>query len=313
MRTTIRTTSEWLRRKSRSALSAACRSSDAAAGSIAGLVQPRDRGRAAEEGEVGADAREPALERGRLRGHVEVEGATRLLERALARDGDPPQAGEVDRSHRGERDGGEPTGCGAQWFHATRGRCRPSARLYRQQLRGLSAALPLRAVLAGSSQTRRLGGTRQEVAGEPRAAGQDRVPSHGPPRSTPGAVVVPHELPVSPVRLADAGLAGRPGLAQARRAGDGAARAAALAEHVRSVEQAEADDVRPEHDRDVLRVACPRSSCAARWPRRRRRPRPRACPDPAPAPTALRRSRTSPLSRDSGRWPSGLVKPSASG
>ena len=65
-RTPMRTTSAWLRRKRRRALSAAWRSSEAADGVLPGLVEPGDRGRGAEEGEVGAHLGEPPLERRRL-------------------------------------------------------------------------------------------------------------------------------------------------------------------------------------------------------------------------------------------------------
>ena len=81
------------------------------------LVEPRDRRRAAEEREVGPDLGEPALERRRARADVEGEPAPRLVERALARDEDAPQSGEVDRGHRGEGDDGQPAGGGANGLH----------------------------------------------------------------------------------------------------------------------------------------------------------------------------------------------------
>ena len=52
-----------------------------------------------------------------LAADVEVERAPRLVERALARDADAPEPGEVDRGHGGEGDAGEPAGGGAEGLH----------------------------------------------------------------------------------------------------------------------------------------------------------------------------------------------------
>ena len=159
----MRTTSAWLRRKRRSALSAAWRSSEAAEGVLAGLVEPGDRGRGAEEGEVGPHLGEPALEGRGLRRDVERERAPRLVEGALPRDVDAPQARQVDRGHGGERYSREPAGGGAQGLHQ-----------YWQRPKR-SSQIPLL---------------------QERVAWQSTVfPSHGAPIGAPEGCVVPHDTP----------------------------------------------------------------------------------------------------------------------
>jgi hypothetical protein len=81
------------------------------------LVEPRDRGRGAEEGQVGPDLGETTLESGRLRSDAEIEGAASLVEGSLSGDADAPEAREIHRGDGGEGDSGEPAGGRAERLH----------------------------------------------------------------------------------------------------------------------------------------------------------------------------------------------------
>ena len=142
-RTSMRTTSAWLRRKRRRALSAAWRSSEAAEGSFPASSSRAIVGEAPRKARSDAHLREPPLERRGLGPDVERERAPRLVEGALARDVDPPQARQVDRGHGRERDSREPAGRGAQGLHVRTGSGRRDPRRSRCCRRGWPGRAPI--------------------------------------------------------------------------------------------------------------------------------------------------------------------------
>ena len=87
-------------------------------------AQTADGRRGGHEGQVGADARKPGLDRAGPAGRLVPEHPLRLLLSAPPGGGNAAKPGQPDGEDRRDRQPGEPAGPEREWFHWTRARAR---------------------------------------------------------------------------------------------------------------------------------------------------------------------------------------------